>query len=159
MAFIEKREKVWTFRNPATGEIFNQVHDEYGFDFVWEVELTEKQKVDIVDYLRSSFERYKDITCFSDIDTNNDDIIWYDEDGLIGCNGERDKALFVGEWIIYEEEVDADFFAVQVNVDGFGHDTATYAIYQTYNEARMYADEWGGEVVPQQWGRYNEQWG
>ncbi len=62
---------------------------------------------------------------------------------------------------------EADFYALQVMVDGFGHDTSTVACFKTRQDAGNYinshlGDWWAKrhyEVVPQKWDKeYNEEW-
>ena len=155
---IVRKEKVWTYRNPMTGEVYGTAEGEYGYESLVDMKLTEKQQADVVAYLYSLDESNREwLDEYSDIEFD-DLTLWYDvdDDTTIGTEA---TALLVGTWKEIEEEIDGDFFAVQAEVDGFGHDTSTIAIYQTYEEAKEYADEWGGEVVPQRWGFYKEQWG
>jgi hypothetical protein len=62
----------------------------------------------------------------------------------------------------------ADFYAVQISVEGFGNDTCTKAIFSIQEEAEEYLKKyinedpkraegsWGEvpRVVPQKWGEY-----
>lgn len=67
--------------------------------------------------------------------------------------------LLIMEKIEEEEDCNAesaDFYAVQGWVDGFGNDTATWAIFKTREEAIEYTKDWKCEykIVPQWWGEY-----
>lgn len=154
---IVRKEKVWTYRNPMTGEVYGTAEGEYGYESLVDMKLTEKQQADVVAYLYSLDESNREwLDEYSDIEFD-DSSLWYDvdDDTTIGTPS---TALLVGVWKEIEEEIDGDFYAVQMRVDGFGHDTATCGIYQTYEEAKEHADRIDGEVVAQQWGEYYEQW-
>ena len=59
-----------------------------------------------------------------------------------------------------------NFYALQVMVDGFGHDTSTVACFKTKQDAGDYINSHGSdwwakrhyEIVPQKWGEYHEEW-
>lgn len=62
---------------------------------------------------------------------------------------------------------EGDFYALQVMVDGFGHDTLTVACFKTKQEAGNYINTHGSawwankvyKVVPQHWNtEYDETW-
>lgn len=62
--------------------------------------------------------------------------------------------------IICEEIPDYDFYSIQMIVDGFGHDTATVAIFRTKEECSQYLKKTGRKdlIKGQYWGEYEEEW-
>ena len=73
----------------------------------------------------------------------------------------------VVESIVCKDIPDYDFYSVQMLVDGFGHDTATMAIFKTKDECYKYLKKkkkiYGGHMTMiingQYWGEYEEEWG
>ena len=70
---------------------------------------------------------------------------------------------------VREMEKDADLFAVQMYVDGFGNDTFTWAICKTKEEAVAFCEEKSKDefvirnycqlvIMPQKWGSYENAW-
>lgn len=67
--------------------------------------------------------------------------------------------------IIYEDVPDYDYYSIQGEVDGFGHDTMTVAIFLTKQECInyitkcTYEDKEKFKIIGQYWGQYNDYWG
>ena len=90
--------------------------------------------------------------------TTKEELIVSAEDFFGESLTEKEKSLIVSENIH-----DYDYYAVQGLVDGFGHDTATFAVFKTTEECENYIAQNKREIeykiIGQYWGEYNEYWG
>lgn len=55
---------------------------------------------------------------------------------------------------IITEEIFGDYYSIQERCDGFGNDTYTCACYLTYEQAEKNCEK-EQTIVPQYWGKYN----